>query len=68
MNAVERKELVRVYSTWEDAVLLTALTTGRTQYRPEVLPLIEAEVAKRNLPIPPTPSIGDVSSHCTLTD
>jgi hypothetical protein len=55
MNDTEERKLARVYSSWEDASLLAALTTGRSQYRPDVVPLIEAEVAKRNLPIPPAP-------------
>lgn len=55
MDDTERQNLARVYSTWEDAALLAALTTGRSQYRPEVLPLIEAEAAKRKLPVPPPP-------------
>lgn len=67
MNDTERCNLVRVYSTWEDSALLTALTTGRSQYRPEVLPLIEAEVQKRSLTVPAL--VADVprpASRCTV--
>lgn len=55
MNDTERQGLTDAYSACADKALLTALTTERSQYRPEVLPLMEAEVRKRNLPIPPPP-------------
>lgn len=52
MNEQEQAEFAARYATWTDAALRSALTTDRTQYRPEILPLLEAELRRRNAPLP----------------
>jgi len=60
MNEREEKELQKTYASWTLEDLLKALTTDRSQFRPEVLPLIEREVRSRNVavPVPPAPVTG----------
>ncbi len=52
MNDCEQQEHAALCSSWTDAALLAAVTTARGQHRPEVLPLIDAEVRRRKLALP----------------
>jgi len=72
MDDGERQELVARYSSWTDAALVVALTTDRHQYRQEVLPLMEDEARRRNLPLPasitnPAPSQATCSTGWSPT-
>lgn len=52
MKEHEQKEFAARYASWTDTALLAAMTTERAQYRPELLPLLEAELQRRNVPLP----------------
>ena len=71
MNNQERQKLATLYSSWTDASLLSAIGIDREHYRPEVLPLLENEIQRRNLSLTmPVDDVndpeGDHSTHTIL--